>query len=92
MVMGGAPDPPPTGAATAQTDPAMASAPGSEQATAEAAPETTADDTNAAATLESSEFWSDLQGFLEQRLKSEKEASRLKTLFENAWRSSSARP
>lgn len=36
--------------------------------------------------LETVEFWDDLQGFLEQRLKDETEAARLRGIFKNAWR------
>lgn len=39
--------------------------------------------------LHSSEFWDDLQGFLEQRLKSEPEARRLREILRNAWRGAS---
>lgn len=35
--------------------------------------------------LQSEEFWDDLQGFLEQRLKSEAEAHRLKEVFRSVW-------
>ncbi|KAJ5649174.1 uncharacterized protein N7484_002897 [Penicillium longicatenatum] len=33
-------------------------------------------------------FWNDLQGYLEQRLKDEQEAKRLRALFKDAWASS----
>lgn len=35
--------------------------------------------------LQSEAFWDDLQGFLEQRLKDETEAKRLRAMFHNAW-------
>ncbi|OLN91963.1 hypothetical protein CCHL11_01488 [Colletotrichum chlorophyti] len=37
------------------------------------------------AALETSEFWSDLQGFLMQRLKDEKKAEELSALWRSAW-------
>lgn len=36
--------------------------------------------------LKQNEFWDDLQGFLEQRLRDEGEAGRLRKVFEGAWR------
>ncbi|KAK5071867.1 hypothetical protein LTR64_004354 [Lithohypha guttulata] len=42
--------------------------------------------------LQTPEFWSDLEGFLAQRIRNQEEASRLRGLFERAWRSSSAAP
>ncbi len=39
-----------------------------------------------AAVLAQKEFWDDLQGFLEQRLKNESEAVRWRTVFEAAWK------
>ncbi len=44
------------------------------------------------AVLESPEFWTDLQGFLEQRIRSAEEAERMRGVFERAWRSSRAEP
>jgi hypothetical protein len=35
--------------------------------------------------LQSEAFWDDLQGFLEQRVKDETEAKRLRAMFHNAW-------
>ncbi|KAL9621476.1 MAG: hypothetical protein Q9160_004119 [Pyrenula sp. 1 TL-2023] len=40
--------------------------------------------------LHSAEFWDDLQGFLEQRLKSEEEARRLKDILRSAWKGASS--
>ncbi|CAG8127908.1 unnamed protein product [Penicillium salamii] len=37
--------------------------------------------------LQTETFWDDLQGYLEQRLKDEGEAQRLKSLFKDAWKS-----
>lgn len=42
--------------------------------------------------LESAEFWSDLEGFLAQRLRNQEDATRLKGIFERAWRSGKAAP
>lgn len=44
------------------------------------------------AVLHSKEFWDDLEGFLAQRIRSQEEAARLKSVFEQAWRSSTAAP
>ena len=38
--------------------------------------------------LKKPEFWDDLQGFLEQRLRDEGEAGKLRKVFEEAWRAS----
>ena len=38
--------------------------------------------------LKQVEFWDDLQGFLEQRLRDEGEAGRLRKVFEEAWKAS----
>lgn len=45
-----------------------------------------------AATLETDEFWSDLNGFLMQRLKDEAQAEELSALFKSSWQSSQSRP
>ncbi|CAG9979469.1 unnamed protein product [Clonostachys byssicola] len=42
--------------------------------------------------LETSLFWSDLKGFLSQRLKDDAEAEKLSTLFKSSWESSKAGP
>ncbi len=42
--------------------------------------------------LETREFWTDLHGFLEQRLKSSDEAGKVRALFERDWRSGQAKP
>jgi hypothetical protein len=44
------------------------------------------------AVLETAGFWDDLQGFLEQRIRDEGEAVRLRGAFERAWRSSGSNP
>ena len=38
--------------------------------------------------LQQAEFWNDLQGFLEQRLRDEAEAEKLRKVFEEAWKAS----
>ncbi|KIW13451.1 hypothetical protein PV08_08639 [Exophiala spinifera] len=42
--------------------------------------------------LQTSGFWDDLQGFLEQRIRNQSDAVRLRGLFESAWRSHSSGP
>lgn len=42
--------------------------------------------------LETEKFWSDLQGFLMQRLKDEAQAEQLSALFKSSWQSNQARP
>lgn len=44
------------------------------------------------AVLQSAEFWTDLEGFLAQRIRSQEDATRLRGVFESAWRSTSAVP
>jgi ubiquitin-like protein 4 len=44
------------------------------------------------AVLETSEFWDDLQGFLQQRIRSSEDAVKLRAVFERAWKSSTAAP
>jgi hypothetical protein len=80
MVMGGAPDPPPQ-AATTDTPPAApaaSSGPESEKAAAETATGGLQTDELDAA------FWSDLEAFLEQRLKSPGRAKTLAKTFRGA--------
>ncbi|KAI9158488.1 hypothetical protein HJFPF1_06483 [Paramyrothecium foliicola] len=45
-----------------------------------------------AAALDTPEFWSDLHGFLMQRLKDQDKASELSKLFKSSWEGSQARP
>lgn len=40
--------------------------------------------------LQTEEFWGDLKGFLEQRLKDESEAGRLQELFRKSWKSTAS--
>lgn len=42
--------------------------------------------------LSSKEFWMDLEGFLAQRIRSQEEAVKLRSIFESAWRSNGATP
>ena len=42
--------------------------------------------------LETEDFWSDLKGFLMQRLKDESQAEDLSRLFKTSWESSKSRP
>lgn len=46
----------------------------------------------AAEMLETDEFWSDLNGFLMQRLKDEAQAEQLSALFKSSWQSNQSRP
>ncbi|KAM5351956.1 hypothetical protein ACJ41O_004679 [Fusarium nematophilum] len=55
----------------------------------EAAPEAP---TTGKEALETDEFWSDLKGFLMQRLKDEAQAEELSGLFKSSWQSSQASP
>lgn len=66
---------------------AAAIPPESDEKTSAAAQETTG-----AALLETAEFWNDLQGFLMQRLKDEKEADNLSKLFRSSFESSRSKP
>ena len=103
MVMGGAPDPPPQAEESiAATAAASTAAPMDEKQTAEATPmegvETSKNEPlqpgeiSGQAVVEKSGFWDDLQGFLEQRVRSSEEAAKLRGVFEKAWRSSTAAP
>jgi len=89
-------------------DASSASAPESEKAAVEAEQnkhqvtpmegvETTKDpvqpgEVSGADVLETTEFWNDLQGFLEQRIRSSEEAVKLRGTFERSWRSSKDAP
>ncbi|EXJ92023.1 hypothetical protein A1O3_00573 [Capronia epimyces CBS 606.96] len=42
--------------------------------------------------VKTAEFWADLQGFLEQRIRDQAEAGRLRGLFERAWTSADSSP
>jgi hypothetical protein len=100
MVMGGAPDQvktpaeaaPPTDTASAAKAPDsidVNSTPmeGVEQVTSPPVAKATAGSgPSGAEVLKQNEFWADLQGFLEQRLKDGGEAGRLRKMFEEAWK------
>lgn len=43
-------------------------------------------DASGSAVLKTEEFWSDLEGFLAQRIRSQEEATKLRQLFEKAWK------
>jgi hypothetical protein len=105
MVMGGAPDPPPQAqplAYEASKAATKTSAPASEQvAVGETTPMEGLESTkepvqpggiSGESVLQTSEFWNDLQGYLEQRIRDSEEAVKLRTLFEQAWRSSRSAP
>lgn len=49
-------------------------------------------ETSGEALLETAEFWTDLEGFLAQRLRSQEDATRLKGVFKRAWSSGKAAP
>ncbi|KAK7920968.1 hypothetical protein PG985_008990 [Apiospora marii] len=54
--------------------------------TAEAAQADVAQGTSGSETLESPEFWDDLKGFLLQRIRDEKEATKVFDTFQSAWK------
>lgn len=56
--------------------------------TRETSPPKAAVGPNGAEVVRTEEFWNDLQGFLEQRLKDDQEAKRLRVLFKETWTSS----
>lgn len=62
------------------------------EATADVVAETLASESTGAAALETDQFWSDLKGFLMQRLKDESQAESLSTLFRSSWQSSQSKP
>jgi hypothetical protein len=114
MVMGGAPDPPPSAPTTLFAgSQAKAAGPGSEDVAAEAAskvPEPVDEQPmeglektksppfvqpggmSGKIVLATDGFWTDLEGFLEQRLKDRDGAKELGGVFRRAWESSQAAP
>ncbi|KAK4944356.1 hypothetical protein LTR10_016242 [Elasticomyces elasticus] len=105
MVMGGAPDPPPQApaemAAAPESEKAAVEAEGqTAESTAIEGVETTQPESepvqpggsSGEQVLQTSEFWDDLQGFLEQRIRDQAEAVKLRGVFEKAWRSSTSAP
>lgn len=65
---------------------AAAAAAASTPKTAEAAQADVAQGTSGYETLESPEFWDDLKGFLLQRIRDEKEATKIFDTFQTAWK------
>jgi hypothetical protein len=91
MIMGGATaaSPAATAAPAPQTIDPATSAPPSERAQAEAGEsKAPVGPATAAEFLQTDEFWSDLQAFLSQRLRDEKEAQVLAGVFKEAWKTS----
>ena len=102
MIMGGAPDPPsgpaeiPAPSATGEEVPAAAiaaSAPGSEKAQAQAdkmegveKQQRPVEVAGWQDEVSKREFWDDLQGFLQQRLKDAEGGKKLRDVIEKAWR------
>ncbi|KAJ5114190.1 hypothetical protein N7456_002724 [Penicillium angulare] len=80
MVLGGA-----KAIDIAEAQPVTATATGSE--VRETSPPKAAVGPNGAEVVRTEEFWNDLQGFLEQRVKDGQEAKRLAVLFKEAWTS-----
>ena len=101
MVMGGAPDPLPQppmkspALETPETAPASASSgamEGVEQTTPAVGAALQPGSVSGHAVLEQDEFWTDLQGYLEQRIKDTQQAKKVREVFERAWRSNAAKP
>ncbi|KAK7888412.1 hypothetical protein LTR67_008758 [Exophiala xenobiotica] len=106
MVMGGAPDPPPqvqvppadmAGAperekAAVEAESRPTPMEGVETVQAESRAPVQPGQTSGEIVLQTDEFWNDLQGFLEQRIRDQGEAVRLRGVFERAWKSEVSRP
>jgi hypothetical protein len=106
MVMGGAPDPPPqvqvppadmAGApesekAAVEAESRPTPMEGVETVQAESGAPVQPGQTSGEIVLQTDEFWDDLQGFLEQRIRDQGEAVRLRGVFERAWKSEVSRP
>lgn len=106
LVMGGAPDPPPQASGPGSEDAAVEAATGENPAgttQVETANDVMKEETkqslpvqpgsdSGSELLRSAEFWSDLEGFLAQRLRSQEDAQQLRGLFERTWRSSASTP
>lgn len=101
MVMGGAPDPPPQVIAPVVATPVTLDSsldPKPAQSSEMEGVESTPSDpvqpgkASGSAVLESPEFWDDLQGFLQQRLRDQAEAERVRGIFERAFKSASSAP
>lgn len=106
MIMGGAPDPPPqlqvppaemAGApesekAAAEAESKSTPMEGVETDQAESGAPVQLGQSSGESVLQTDEFWDDLQGFLEQRIRNQGEAVRLREVFERAWKSGVSRP
>lgn len=94
MIMGGAPDPPPQqpSASTAASQKAETAPMEGVEATRVSSEPVQPGAASGTAVLETTAFWDDLQGFLEQRIRDQSEAQRLRGVFEKAWQSSTSAP
>jgi hypothetical protein len=81
MIMGGVPE---KAAVEASLPPASAPAPAAEDTKMEDAP--VAQGESGMSVMHSADFWSDLQGFLEQRVRDQAVAEKAVKLFEAAWK------
>lgn len=99
MVLGGAPDPPPKPDTLSRSDTAAAQGVAAEEAAEAPAPQAPekmegieklsspppVQGPSGKEILETEEFWKDLQGYLEQRIKAEAEAARLVQKWKSDW-------
>lgn len=106
LVMGGAPDPPPQASGPGSENAAVEAVTGENPADttnvsgadgrvkSEPQPSVPIQPGSemGSAVLRSAEFWTDLEGFLSQRLRSQESARELRGLFERTWRSSASTP
>lgn len=94
MVMGGAPDPPsePPKMPVSTTGTSTMDDEKMEDVETQTGTAVQPGEVSGKAVLEQPGFWDDLQGFLEQRIKDETEAKKLRDVFERAWRSGSSAP
>lgn len=80
MVMGGG--------ATSKAEPSPVASPAIEVPQPDLPPAPVAQGPSGSEVLKSAEFWDDLKGFLQQRLRDEGEATKLASLFRNSWEKS----
>lgn len=92
MIMGGAPDPPPQQQQQQQSTSAPPTPMEGVEATRVGSDPVQPGAVSGASVLESAAFWDDLQGFLEQRIRDQSEAEKLRALFEKAWQSANSTP
>ena len=99
MVMGGAPDPPPQAQQVPVKSPEPIPGPASsgamegvEQSTPATGAAVQPGSLSGHVILEQDEFWTDLQGYLEQRIKDTQQAKTVRDVFERAWKSNPAKP